>query len=161
NVGLLSLPFANIVDSSNLESSPFVFCVEPIKSNYETLLHNVKLNRRQNTIAVIGKAVGEREKTVEIQVEGNLKDGEGTGTANILAEGTDYPCERIPLAVTTLDALRASGEIANRCSLMKIDVDGYDFFVLLGAKQILSFSRPLIFGEFSSHCLAWHSHSHD
>jgi hypothetical protein len=35
------------------------------------------------------------------------------------------------------------------------------FFVLQGARKLLSFSRPLIFGEFSSHCLAWHGHSHD
>jgi FkbM family methyltransferase len=161
NVGLISLPFANIVDPSNSRVSPFVFCIEAIKSNYEALLHNIKLNKRQNAIIAIGKGAGEREKTVEIQVEGNLKDGGGTGTANILAEGTNHPCERIPLTITTLDALRDSGEIADRCSLMKIDVDGYDFFVLQGAKKMLSFSRPIIFGEFSSHCLAWHGHSHD
>jgi hypothetical protein len=94
-------------------------------------------------------------------VEGNLKEGEGTGTANILAQATDHRCERIPLTITTLDTLGHSGEIASHCSLMKIDVDGYDFFVLQGARKLLSFSRPLIFGEFSSHCLAWHGHSHD
>lgn len=94
-------------------------------------------------------------------MEGNLKEGEGTGTANILAEATDHPCERIPLTITTLDTLRNSGEIANHCSLMKIDVDGYDFFVLQGAEHLLSFDRPLIFGEFNSHCLAWHGQSHD
>jgi hypothetical protein len=44
---------------------------------------------------------------------------------------------------------------------VKIDVDGYDLFVLQGAKKILSFNRPIIFGEFNSHCLAWHGHSHD
>jgi FkbM family methyltransferase len=117
NVGLISLPFANIVDPSNSTVSPFVFCIEAIKSNYEALLHNIKLNKRQDAIIAIGKGVGERGKTVEIQVEGNLKDGGGTGTANILAEGTTHPCERIPLTITTLDALKDSGEIADRCSL--------------------------------------------
>ena len=128
NIGLISLPFANIIDPSNLEAFPFVFCIEAIKSNYKALLHNISLNQRQNAIAAIGKAVGEREKSAEIQVEGNLKEGQGTGTANILVEGTDHPCERIPLTVTTLDKLRQSGEIPDRCSLIKIDVDGYDFF---------------------------------
>jgi FkbM family methyltransferase len=161
NVGLISLPFASIVDQSNSAHSPFIFCIEAIKSNYEALIQNIKLNQRQSSIAPIGKAVGEREKIVEIQVEGNLRDGEGTGTANILAEGSTHPCERIPLAVTTLDQLTESGEIPKHCSLIKIDVDGYDLFVLQGAKQMLSFSRPIIFGEFNSHCLAWHGHSHD
>jgi FkbM family methyltransferase len=161
NIGLISLPFASIVDPSNLAASPFIFCIEAVKSNYEALVHNIELNRRQNNIIAIKKGVGERDKTVEIQVEGNLKEGEGTGTGNILPETTDHRCERIPLTITTLDALRSSGEISNHCSLMKIDVDGYDFFVLQGAKQLMSSSRPLIFGEFNSHCLAWHGHSHD
>jgi FkbM family methyltransferase len=150
------LPFADIVDPSNQASCPFVFCIEAIRSNYEALIQNIKLNQRQSSIAAIGKAVGEQEKTVGIQVEGNLRDGEGTGTANILAEGSDYPCERIPLTITTLDQLMESGEIPKRCSLIKIDVDGYDLFVLQGAKQMLAFSRPIVFGEFNSHCLAWH-----
>jgi FkbM family methyltransferase len=161
NIGLISLPFASIVDQSNSARSPFIFCIEAIKSNYEALIQNIKLNQRQSSIVAIGKAIGEREKIVEIQVEGNLRDGEGTGTANILTEGTTHPCERIPLAITTLDQLTENGEIPKHCSLIKIDVDGYDLFVLQGAKQLLTFSRPIIFGEFNSHCLAWHGHSHD
>jgi FkbM family methyltransferase len=124
------------------------------------LVHNIQLNQREKTIVAIGKGVGEREKTVEIQVEGNLKEGAGSGTANILADGSEHPSERIPLTITTLDKLNEIGKIPDRCSLIKIDVDGYDLFVLQGAKKLLSFSRPIIFGEFSSHCLAWHGHSH-
>jgi hypothetical protein len=40
NIGLISLPFATIVDPSNLAASPFVFCVEAVKSNYEALLNS-------------------------------------------------------------------------------------------------------------------------
>ena len=39
---------------------------------------------------------------------------------------------------------------------MKIDTDGYDLFILKGAKLLLTESRPLIYGEFSAHCLGWH-----
>lgn len=160
NIGLISLPFAVLIDPSNSADSPFIFSIEAVRSNYERLVHNIQLNRRQKVIFAIGKGVGEREKIVEIQVEGNLKEGAGSGTANILADGTDHPCERIPLSITTLDKLNEIGEIPDLCSLIKIDVDGYDLFVLQGAEKLLSFSRPIIFGEFSSHCLAWHGHSH-
>ena len=44
---------------------------------------------------------------------------------------------------------------------MKIDVDGYDLKVLEGAVNLLTSSRPIIFGEFMKHCLAWHGQSHD
>jgi FkbM family methyltransferase len=131
-----------------------------VQSNYERLVHNIQLNQREKGIVAIGNGVGEREKTVEIQVEGNLKEGEGTGTANILSEGTDYRCERISLTITTLDKLNESEKIPDRCSLIKIDVDGYDLFVLQGAGKLLSFGRPIIFGEFNSHCLSWHGQTH-
>ena len=160
NIGLISLPFAALIDPSNFAESHFIFCIEAVQSNYERLVHNIQLNQREKTIVAIGKGVGEREKTVEIQVEGNLKEGAGSGTASILADGTEHPCERIPLTITTLDNLNEIGKIPDHCSLIKIDVDGYDLFVLQGAKKLLSFSRPIIFGEFNSHCLAWHGHSH-
>jgi FkbM family methyltransferase len=160
NIGLISLPFANLVDPSNSSESPFIFCVEAVRSNYERLLDNIKLNRRDKAVVAIGEGVGDCQKSIEIQVEGNLTDAAGTGTANILADGTDYPCERIKLTITTLDKLIEIGKIPDNCSLIKIDVDGYDLFVLQGAKKLLSSSRPIIFGEFNSHCLAWHGHSH-
>ena len=114
NVGLISLPFAAIIDPSNFAESPFVFCIEAVRSNYERLVYNIQLNQREKTIVAIGKGVGEREKSVEIQVDGNLKEGEGTGTANILSEGSDHPCERIPLTITTLDKLNESGKIPDK-----------------------------------------------
>jgi FkbM family methyltransferase len=160
NTGLIGLPFASCIDPSNLAESPFVFCIEAVRSNFERLVHNIQLNQRKRSIVAIAAGVGEREKTVEIQVEGNLKDGEGTGNATILSEGTNHPCDRIALTITTLDKLSETGRIPDRCSLMKIDVDGYEFFVLQGASKLLSFSRPIIFGEFHSDCLAWHGHSH-
>jgi FkbM family methyltransferase len=159
NIGLIGLPFAACIDPSNLPEAPFVFCIEAVRSNFERLVHNIQLNQRQRSIVAIAAGVGEREKTVEIQVEGNLKDGAGTGTANILSDGTNHPCERIALTITTLDKLYETGKIPDHCSLIKIDVDGYDLFVLQGARKLLSCERPIVFGEFNSHCLAWHGHS--
>jgi hypothetical protein len=42
---------------------------------------------------------------------------------------------------------------------IKIDVDGYDLNVLRGARALLRSERPVIFGEFSAHCLRWHQQS--
>jgi hypothetical protein len=39
---------------------------------------------------------------------------------------------------------------------MKLDTDGYDLFVLMGAKGLLERAQPPILGEFSAHCLNWH-----
>ncbi len=159
NIGLISVPFVKLTRTRD-ESLPTVFCIEAVRSNFERLVGNIELNGMQGTIKPIGVGVGEREKTVEIQVEGNLRDGEGTGTANILAEATMHPCERIPLQITTIDHLIEAGELPIECSLIKIDVDGYDLKVLEGATRLLESSRPIVFGEFMSHCLAWHGQTH-
>ena len=161
NIGLICLPFAELVDHSRIGAPPRIFCIEAVKANFERLIQNIELNDRQNAITPIGKGVGDCEKTVEVQVEGNLKESEGTGTANILAEGTSHPCERIRLEITTINQLIGSGKLPQDCSLMKIDVDGYDLKVLEGATNLLTSSRPIIFGEFMRHCLAWHGQSHD
>jgi FkbM family methyltransferase len=154
NIGLISLPFALFVNAP-------VYCIEAVASNCARLRHNIDLNRLQHLITVIDRGLGERDKIVDIQVEGNLKEGEGTGTANILPAHSDYVCERIPLTITTLDALRDAGTIPDRCSLIKMDVDGYELFVLQGSTKMLSSARPTIFGEFAAHCLSWHGHTHD
>jgi len=161
NIGLICLPFAELIDHLRGGASPRVFCIEAVKSNFERLIRNIELNDRQNAIVPIGKGVGDCEKIVEIQVEGNLKENEGTGTANILAEGTSHPCERIRLEIKTIDKLIGSGALPKDCSLVKIDVDGYDLKVLQGAIKLLSSSRPIIFGEFMTHCMAWHGQSHE
>ena len=67
NIGLISLPFAALIDPSNSADSPFIFCIEAVRSNYERLVHNIQLNQREKAIVAIGKGVGEREKTVEFK----------------------------------------------------------------------------------------------
>lgn len=85
-----------------------------------------------------------------------MNEGEGTGTANILPENSTYRCVRQILHLQTLDQLRAAHNLPLRCSVVKIDTDGYDLKILQGANQLLEVDRPVIFGEFSAHCMDWH-----
>ncbi len=159
NIGLIALPFSKLVAERD-RAAPQIYCIEAVSANVERLQHNIRLNGLEETIRAIAKGVGDIEKEVQLQIEGNLKEGEGTGTANILSDHTDHPAERVPLAITTLDNLIDEGLISREVSLIKIDVDGYDLNVLKGAKNMLSYSRPIIFGEFMEHCLAWHGQSY-
>ncbi len=163
NIGLISIPFAkSITWQEDLNyGNPFVYAVEAIKSNYDSLLYNINANQLSSCIKPLFFGLGEKDKVVEITVEGNLKTGEGSGTANIVAAGSEHLCERIPLDVTTIDKLINNAVIPDNCSLMKIDTDGYDLFVLMGAKKIIEEARPIIFGEFMAHCMNWHGQSVD
>lgn len=152
NVGLISIPFARLSASAR----PRVVAVEAVPDNVSALSANVTLNDLSGDILIIAVALGEQQKTSYIQVEGDLRAGEGTGTGNILAEGTTFECVRQELRVETLDALTMAGSIPPRCSVVKIDTDGYDLKVLQGGVAFLARERPVIFGEFAAHCLAWH-----
>jgi len=161
NVGLIAIPAAMLLDrrGHGIEGEPRAICVEAVRANVVALRENLRLSGTEHFISVLGDALGEEEKVVEIQVEGDLRDGEGSGTANILAKGSTFQCERIPLKVTTLDALFGEGRLPTSCSVMKIDTDGYDLKVLQGGRRFLREARPVIFGEFSAHCMRWHGQS--
>jgi FkbM family methyltransferase len=164
NIGLISIPFAFMTEAARpapAHAPMPIYCVEPIRSNYDSLCRNVSRNGLNDRIRILCFGLGEEQKRVDIQVEDNLKDGAGTGTANILAEGSDYECERIPLQITTIDDLVASAQLPPHCSLIKLDTDGYDLFVLKGAVKMLAGARPVIFGEFMAHCLRWHGQTID
>jgi FkbM family methyltransferase len=162
NVGLVSIPFALTLrhnQSGGFFKAPVVVSVEAVQANAAALKTNIELNSADTMVEVICLALGDTEKTVDIQIEGDLHDGEGTGTANILADDSGYECVRVPLQLATLDALLASKRLHPDCRVMKIDADGYDLKVLQGATRFLTISRPVIFGEFSAHCLRWHHQS--
>jgi FkbM family methyltransferase len=165
NIGLLAIPFAlmhRMNNNGNTEKTaeePFVYCFEPVTSNYRSLERNIALNGLQRAIKTESIALGECEKQVHINIEGDIDDGTGTGTAHILGDDATCECNRIPLEIRTLDRLVREGRLPLQCSLIKLDTDGYDLKVLQGASELLGRSRPVIFGEFMKDCLVWHGQS--
>jgi len=155
NVGLVAVPLALILGGR----SPRVVAIEAVPDNIRALQENVALNELQSAVLVLGTALGEIRKTADIQVEGDLAAGAGSGTANLLPDGSTYECERQQITVETLDDLWDAGDVPHGCTVIKLDTDGYDLNVLRGARKFLMAERPVIFGEFSAHCLRWHGQS--
>jgi FkbM family methyltransferase len=150
NVGLIAIPFARATGAR-------VFAVEAVPDNAAVLRANVEANQLAGQITVLELGLGDEGKLVDIQIEGDLRAGEGTGTANILPDGSQYECVRQTLRIERLDDL----ELPRGCSVIKIDTDGYDLKVLQGGRAFLERERPAILGEFSAHCLAWHGQTLD
>jgi FkbM family methyltransferase len=155
NIGLIAIPFAKGVPARK----PSVIAVEAVPDNVAVLRRNLAINHLQEAVPVIPFGLGATGGSVQIQVEGDLRSGEGTGTANILPDGSTYDCVRQEIVIRTVDELADSGELPEGCSVIKIDTDGYDLKVLEGATRFLGRNRPIIFGEFSAHCLGWHGQS--
>lgn len=155
NIGLIAIPFAK----GAAARQPSVVAVEAVPDNVLVLRRNLASNHLQEAVPVIPFALGATSGSVQIQVEGDLRGGEGTGTANILPDGSTYDCVRQEIVIKTVDELAEGGELPAGCPVVKIDTDGYDLKVLEGATRFLARNRPVIFGEFSAHCLRWHEQS--
>jgi FkbM family methyltransferase len=164
NIGLIAIPYALLLRRTRDVSSlpkPCTVCIEAVATNGEALMRNVSLNSADDLITILNMALGEVQGNGVIQIEGDLANGEGTGTANVLPADSTYECMRVPIQITTLDAVFNDGRLPDGCAVVKIDTDGYDLKILEGGLQFLRSARPVIFGEFSAHCLNWHGQDLD
>ena len=99
--------------------------VEPVPSTFAHLGHNIVLNGLAGRVSM--KCLGLSDRT------GSVQFTSGLDTVNhILAEGEEGAC--IEVAVTTLDELVGDDVPV----AIKIDVEGHELPVLLGAKRTLS-----------------------
>ena len=78
NIGVISIPFVKLssIETSNTYTA---ICVEAVRSNFKALAYNIRINGLNSAIDILCRGLGDRDRQVEIQAEGNLKGGQGTG----------------------------------------------------------------------------------
>ena len=147
SLGFYTVPLATAARSLGAR----VLAIEPVPANCSFLRRNIVRNGLDDVVDVINVALGSSATTVDLHVEGS-----GAGNAAI-ADGVEQGemrrhddagqlGTRTTINVSRLDDLEIPGP---RCSLMKMDVEGYELNVLAGAKDFVIANRPVIFGEFS------------
>ena len=102
---------------------------EPVPSNYQVLLRNVQANG-WSSITVLPVAVGDKPGVTQIY-------GEGTG-ASLVAHWARNPltlAHTVP--VVALDDVVVPAALGEK-PLLLMDVEGYEYFVLLGGKALLA-----------------------
>jgi FkbM family methyltransferase len=118
-----------------------VLAIEPEPGNLALLNQNLRANNLSN-VTVHACALGASEGSAML----GLYKPSNRGRHSIVDSGQKSAIE---VPVTTLDNLtRKSGNDSTSWSLVKIDVEGYEAFVLEGAKETLSRTETL-FMEFS------------
>lgn len=158
NVGLVAVPAALLLREEN-PRRPIVVALEPVADNCAALERNIALNHLESEIQVVTVGAGSQDQPAWIHVEGGLGLGQGSGTANILPAANGAGPDGNPISVRAIDSLRAEGVLGETCAVLKLDTDGYDLKALEGATRMLQADRPLVFGEFDAHALAWHGQS--
>jgi len=115
---------ANIGAYSILEASQIgckIIAFEPLEKNYNILLSNIHLNNFQDIIETHNCALGEKNETKTIGKKGAL---------TYITNNQNLELEKIE--IKKLD------DFAEYAQLIKIDVEGFEEFVLRGATQVLN-----------------------
>lgn len=151
NIGFMSLAF---VINNNDDAQKVSYCIEPSKVGIATLgrilVHNDKDERLDN-ITTYEVFMGDQSGQCEFLVE------RGSMTLSVTYEKKDDPNFKIDThdappsysQMYTVDdffryLIEKKKEIPDT---IKIDVEGYDYRVLLGASNYLMIARPLMFLE--------------
>lgn len=128
NLGTTVLPLANAVGASGQ-----VIAFEPQPLMTQCLQTMLSINECFN-VRVITAALAEKRGWARILAP-NISHGGNYGAMALGAEGLQVP-------VMCLDEIELSS-----CSLIKIDVEGYEWPVIQGAKKNLLKHRPVIYLE--------------
>jgi FkbM family methyltransferase len=130
NIGLYSLMAARRVGSQGI-----VYSFEPTSITYRRLSDNIRINRFKNIIPV-NMALSDKNGNFEMNVSCDGFDGWNSFTQVI--RGSKSRTEMVE--TSTVDNFFSDDRVWNRISLIKIDVEGWEKFVILGGVE--HFKRP-------------------
>jgi FkbM family methyltransferase len=131
NYGYYALTIANY-----LNGLCCIYAIEPQPSNYQRLQTHIEKNGFHNVICPLETAVSDDCGSAELSDQlGN------TGHSQVVQSGGAF---QVP--VITLDRLCEQNKI-QRIDAILLDVEGYEYRALIGARQILAEFKPTIVVE--------------
>jgi FkbM family methyltransferase len=133
HIGYYSLLFAKCVGSTGR-----VFSFEPLPGNFALLQKNIQLNNLRQ-VTTINQAIfsGNREITLTVPED---QPNPGSGSAYIHGGAQEFRVEAI-----SVDAFCEKSGI--RPDILKMDVEGAEYEVLMGARETISQNRPKLLIE--------------
>lgn len=153
HIGFHSLYFARLVGPKGK-----VYAFEPNPANIERIKLNLEENPDvKNIIKIVDAAVsdvsGTEEFSMSTEVESGVSSGSFIDTADTIWERDTYKLrgfKEIQVTTVPIDLLRDKMGIPEAPDVLKIDVEGAESLVLLGAKKTLLAKKPLILMEVHS-----------
>ena len=117
-----------------------IIAVEPTEFAFNKLNRNISLNKDLSNISVIKKIVSDSvyEGSDEFNSDWDLSKSQSP--------------HKLDFVSTTLDLLVGDASL-QKLDLLKIDVDGYDYMVLRGGRNVIENFKPTIFIELCEYAL--------
>ena len=112
-----------------------IYSFEPDPRVYEMLKKNVK---DRSNISIVSKAVGKENATGNFTLE---SDGE----VSHLSRNADNTANEISVDIITIDSFVEENHL--EVEAIKIDAEGFDFDVIIGAEHTLQSQRPIVLTE--------------
>lgn len=129
-----------------------IYSFEPSPMMFKRIGENILLNQYTN-INPVQKGVSDKSGQFEFFVS----EDNNTGMSS-LVKRSNSKGESLIIDVVTIDAFIAERQIAD-VNLVKIDVEGNEFNVLLGMKGVLKKDKPTIFVELYNDTLSKFGHT--
>lgn len=121
----------SLTAATGLPGQVSVLAIEPHPQNVARIRDWVALNRLESEITIIPKAVGDREGVLPMWLSGSSM---GHSLRTVAHEPDSVPIE---VGVTTVDHILAEHpELRWRRFVLKIDVEGCELEVFMGARQL-------------------------
>jgi len=141
-VGLISLVMASWVGKTGR-----IYAFEPAPESLRALRKHIRLNGMADRIEAVSCAIS--DTAGEATFYAHTYNGENTLSASFARRVPDARGVRVP--VTTIDDFCASRAIIP--TLLKIDIEGFEFHALEGARQMLRRHCPTVIVEL--HPMIW------
>lgn len=121
----------------------YVYAFEALPYYADVLQKTMKL-LRQNRVTVLNRAIAETDGSVQM-VRQDCDGNTLTGKTHV-ASDSEGAHEMVSVPAVTLDSFwREIGE--KRVDFIKCDVEGYELFVLRGARKLIESCRPVFYNE--------------
>ncbi len=134
NFGWYTILFSKIVSLDGC-----VVAFEPVPSTFETLSRNIRLNRCRNT-RLLNVALGDSKGMTLVHTFSGLHDGHAS-LSNLSRSDAQSQQIRMQTMDDVVDSIKRNPD------LIKMDVEGAERIVLLGAKNTIARSKPIILIE--------------
>jgi len=125
------------------EGKIFAFEADPYQSR---VLKNLIYIMRMNSVKLYSHGLGRENRNVEI-VTGEEDGDQYAGRSHIISSNRDKSKRTSEIDILKLDNVAKRNSDIMSASLIKMDIEGYEMNVSLGAENVIEKARPIVISE--------------